>query len=89
VSRPSFGAAGSGGLADCLTESFITLEEQMKEPHNKPELYSLSRGEGKAGVRLAERPLSIPFGGKCSWPAWLAAKGRGVGVAGGTSMWVG
>lgn len=53
VSRPSFVAAGSGGLADCLTESFISLEEQMKEPHNKPELYSLSRGGGWAG-----RPLS-------------------------------
>ena len=54
VSRPSFNAAaadasgsssGSTKLAEALSEAFIALEEQMKDPATRPELYSLSRGE--------------------------------------------
>lgn len=67
MSRPSFGAAGSAGLAECLTEAFLALEEQMKEPGTRPELYSLSRGERSAGASASAG--EGPGGGRPGpWP---------------------
>jgi hypothetical protein len=49
VSRPSFAA---GKLDDALTEAFLAIEEGMKEPDTRPELFCLSKGGSQIWCRL-------------------------------------
>jgi hypothetical protein len=45
ATRPSF---SKGKLSDSLTEAFLALEEDMKDPGKRHELFCLSKGEQPA-----------------------------------------